>query len=385
MNYSQMLRSRIIESINDVSEKDWNRCATSADDGLNPFCSHGFLSALEKSGCVTAETGWLPQHVILEEKGKIHGTMPLYLKSHSQGEYVFDHGWANAFEQAGGHYYPKLQSSIPFSPVTGPRLLSQNFEHKLMLLDAAINHAQNHHISSIHFTFINDVDFDVMTARQLLHRQDQQFHWLNDGYKNFDDFLSNLSSRKRKNIQKERLKALDAGLEIEWISGDQIAEHHWDYYFEFYMNTANRKWGRPYLNRKFFSLLSEKIPNNLLLIMAKRNGRYIAGALNLMGKNTLYGRYWGATEYHKFLHFELCYYQAIDFAIENKLSKVEAGAQGEHKIARGYIPCPTNSMHWIENPSFRVAVKKFLDQERKAVGREIEFLREFTPFKRVND
>jgi len=380
-----MLKSRIIESIKDVSEIDRNSCATSEKDGLNPFCSHGFLSALEESGCVNAKTGWLPQHIILDEDDKIIGVMPLYLKSHSQGEYVFDHGWANAFEQAGGHYYPKLQSSIPFSPVTGPRLLSHNYDHKLMLLDAAINHAQNYHISSIHFTFINEVDFDVMAARQLLHRQDQQFHWLNNDYKNFDDFLANLSSRKRKNIHKERQKALDNGLEIEWICADQIKEHHWDCYFEFYMNTANRKWGRPYLNRNFFSLLSEKIPNDLLLIMAKREGRYIAGALNLIGNNILYGRYWGATEYHKYLHFELCYYQAIDFAIKHNFSKVEAGAQGEHKIARGYVPCPTNSMHWIENPSFRDAVKKFLDQERKAVGREIEFLSEFTPFKKTSD
>lgn len=379
------MRTRVIESINEVSETDWNGCATSEEDGLNPFCSHGFLSALEESGCVSAKSGWLPQHIILENNDKIIGALPLYLKSHSQGEYVFDHGWANAFEQAGGRYYPKLQSSIPFSPVTGPRLLSQNVEYKNILLDAAIEYAHKYHISSVHFTFINDEDFDVMRARKLLHRQDQQFHWINNGYKSFEDFLVMLSSRKRKNIQKERLKALEAELDIEWILADQITEDHWNFYFEFYMNTANRKWGRPYLNRTFFSLLSEKIPNDLLLIMAKRDGRYIAGALNLIGNKTLYGRYWGATEYHKFLHFELCYYQAIDFAIKHKLSKVEAGAQGEHKIARGYIPCPTNSMHWIENLSFREAVKNFLDQERKAVGREIEYLSEFTPFKKITN
>ncbi|MDG1995863.1 MAG: GNAT family N-acetyltransferase [Emcibacteraceae bacterium] len=375
------MKSRVIDNINDVSAYDWDHCAS---ESKNPFCSHGFLSALEESGSVNAQTGWHPQHIILEDDKNTVGVMPLYLKNHSQGEYVFDHGWANAYEQAGGHYYPKLQCSIPFSPVTGQRLLTTGHENKKLLLEASINHAKQLSISSLHFTFIENDDFEVLSSQGLLHRQDQQFHWINNGYRSFNDFLETLSSRKRKNINKERNTALENGLKIEWIKAEDINEHHWDHYYEFYVNTANRKWGRPYLNRDFFSLLSKKIPKNLLLIMTKRDDQYIAGALNLIGENTLFGRYWGATEYHKCLHFELCYYQAIEFAIKHKLSKVEAGAQGDHKIARGYIPMATNSMHWIENPSFEDAIKKFLDQERKAVEREIDYLKELTPFKKDN-
>ncbi|MDG1709429.1 MAG: GNAT family N-acetyltransferase [Emcibacteraceae bacterium] len=373
------MKSRVIDNINDISANDWDH---SASDSNNPFCSHGFLSALEESGCVNAETGWHPQHIVLEDDKNIIGVMPLYLKNHSQGEYVFDHGWANAYQQAGGHYYPKLQCSIPFSPVTGHRLLAKSSQNKKLLLEASINHAKQLGISSLHFTFIENDDFDVMTSFGLLHRQDQQFHWINNGHRGFNDFLETLSSRKRKNINKERRTALENGIEVEWIKAGDIKDHHWDHYYDFYVNTANKKWGRPYLNREFFSLLSKYIPENLLLIMAKNGERYIAGALNLIGADTLYGRYWGATEYHKCLHFELCYYQAIEFAIKNKLSKVEAGAQGDHKIARGYIPMATNSMHWIENPSLEDAIKKFLVQERKAVKREIDYLSEFTPFKK---
>lgn len=381
--YDKIMKSRIIDNIKDVEKTSWDNCAGGEEQSLNPFCSHGFLSALEESDCVTAETGWLPQHIILEnDEEEMIGAMPLYLKSHSQGEYVFDHGWANAYEQAGGRYYPKLQSSIPFSPVTGPRLLARTTENKSALLEAAIKLASDHHISSLHFTFVDDNDYDVMTSHGLLHRRDQQFHWLNDGYRSFNQFLEALSSRKRKNINKERQTALENDIEIEWLQGKEITEGHWDHYFGFYLNTANRKWGRPYLNRDFFSHLSDKIPDNILLIMAKREGKYIAGALNLIGPDTLYGRYWGASEYHKCLHFELCYYQAIDYAIKHKLSKVEAGAQGDHKIARGYVPLATNSMHWIENPSFKDAIKKYLAQERNAVGREIEYLSELAPFKK---
>lgn len=379
------LKTRIIEDISEIAEADWNRCATTQDGELNPFCSHGFLSALEKSGCAIAETGWLAQHVILEdENGAVMGTSPLYLKNHSQGEYVFDQGWANAYEQAGGQYYPKLQCSVPFSPVTGPRLLSLNSEFKKLLLEATIVHAKKLNISSLHFTFLDECDLDVMTSGNLLFRKDQQFHWVNDGYRSFEDFMQALSSRKRKNIQKERRIAVENDIDIELIRAQDIQEHHWDHYFEFYLDTSNRKWGRAYLNREFFSLLSEKIPENLLLIMAKRDGKYIAGALNLIGADILYGRYWGATEYHKFLHFELCYYQAIEFAINNKISKVEAGAQGDHKLARGYVPVATHSAHWIENSSFKQAIEKYLAQERIAVGRDIEYLQEFTPFKKNN-
>jgi uncharacterized protein len=377
------MRTRIIENINDIPADTWNTCATLSDEGLNPFCSHGFLAALEESGCASARTGWLPQHIILEdEDASLLGAVPLYLKSHSQGEYVFDQGWANAFEQAGGHYYPKLQSSIPFSPVTSPRLLTSDIAQKEILLKAAIDLADELQISSLHFTFLEQDDIDVMTSHHLLNRKDQQYHWINDDYRSFNDFLEALSSRKRKNIQKERRCTHENHIEIEWVQATEISEDHWDHYFEFYLDTANRKWGRPYLNREFFSRLSENIPDNLLLIMAKRDGRYIAGALNLIGGNVLYGRYWGATEYHKFLHFELCYYQAIDFAIQHGLSKVEAGAQGDHKLSRGYVPVVTNSMHWIVNPSFRDAIKKYLAEERKAVGRDIEYLKELTPFKK---
>lgn len=377
------MQTRIIEDIGEIDEVDWDRCATTHGGVLNPFCSYGFLSALEQSGCATAETGWLAQHVILEdERGILRGATPLYLKSHSQGEYVFDQGWANAFEQAGGHYYPKLQCSIPFSPVTGPRLLSPDPEYRELLLEASIAHAKRLNISSLHFTFLDENDCDVMTSHSLLLRKDQQFHWLNDAYRSFADFLQALSSRKRKNILKERRIAIENGIDIELIRAQDIQEHHWDHYFQFYVDTSNRKWGRPYLNRNFFSLLSEKIPDNLLLIMAKRDDKYIAGALNLIGRGVLYGRYWGATEYHKCLHFELCYYQAIEFAINNKLSKVEAGAQGDHKLARGYVPIATHSAHWIENLSFKQAIEKYLAQERKAVGQDIEYLRDFTPFKK---
>ena len=373
------MNSHIISHINEISKKDWDNCA----GDLNPFCSHGFLSALETSGCATAETGWLAQHIIIKnDNDEVVGVMPLYLKNHSQGEYVFDHGWANAYEQAGGHYYPKFQSSIPFSPVTGARLLSDSDDVKNKLLKTAINHAENQGVSTLHFTFVENNEIDIMKSQGLLQRQDQQFHWLNDNYRSFNEFLEALSSRKRKNILKERRGAVQNDLEIIKIHAHDIKEHHWDHYYEFYLNTANKKWGRPYLNREFFSLLSENIPENLLLIMAKRDENYIAGALNLIGNDTLYGRYWGATEYHKYLHFELCYYQAIEFAISEGLSKVEAGAQGDHKIARGYVPVPTNSMHWINDPYFKDAIKKYLVQERKAVGRDIEYLKGLAPFKK---
>lgn len=377
------METYVTDNINSISSDEWDNCASLGQGDLNPFCSHGFLSSLEESGCVNANTGWHPQHIILQDDNNlIIGIMPLYLKSHSQGEYVFDHGWANAYEQAGGRYYPKLQSSIPFSPVTGPRLLCNEEKYKPLLLETAINHAKSLGVSSLHFTFIKDNEIDVMLSQGLLHRQDQQFHWHNQNFVSFNDFLETLSSRKRKNIIKERRTAIANDIEIEILTGAEINELHWDHYFEFYLNTSNKKWGRPYLNRDFFSLLQEKIGDNIILILAKRKENYIAGALNLKGNDILYGRYWGATEFHKCLHFELCYYQAIEFAIKNKMKIVEAGAQGDHKISRGYVPIVTNSLHWIENPSFNMAIKKFLTQERKAVGREIDYLRNFTPFKK---
>jgi predicted N-acyltransferase len=377
------MRTRIIENISDIAADTWNACATHAVEGLNPFCSHGFLSALEKSGCATAKTGWLAQHIILEDKdGALLGATPLYLKSHSLGEYVFDQGWANAYEQAGGNYYPKLQSSIPFSPITSPRLLSPNPAYKELMLKAAINLAKKLSVSSLHFTFLEQDDVDLMKSHHLLKRNDQQYHWINNNYGSFVEFLEALSSRKRKNILKERACAAQNNIEIEWVQASEITEDCWDNYFEFYLNTAQKKWGRAYLNREFFSRLSENIPDNLLLVMAKRDGRYIAGALNLIGDHILYGRYWGATEHHKFLHFEICYYQAIEFAIKSKLTKIEAGAQGDHKLSRGYIPVTTNSMHWIENSSFRNAVDNYLDQERTLVRKDMEYLNELTPCKK---
>ena len=377
------MKTRIIENISEVTADSWNNCATHAAEGLNPFCSHGFLSALEKSGCATARTGWLAQHIILEDKdGALLGATPLYLKSHSLGEYVFDQGWANAYTQAGGNYYPKLQSSIPFSPITSPRLLSPNPAYKELMLKAAINLAKKLSVSSLHFTFLEQDDVDLMKSHHLLKRNDQQYHWINNNYGSFVEFLEALSSRKRKNILKERACAAQNNIEIEWVQASEITEDCWDNYFEFYLNTAQKKWGRAYLNREFFSRLSENIPDNLLLVMAKRDGRYIAGALNLIGDHILYGRYWGATEHHKFLHFEICYYQAIEFAIKSKLTKIEAGAQGDHKLSRGYVPAATNSMHWIENSSFRNAVDNYLDQERTLVGKDMEYLNGLTPFKK---
>lgn len=380
-----MIKSKIINAITELTEEQWNDCALREETGLNPFCSYGFLSALELSGCVTSGTGWQPQHIILlDDQDNVIGVMPLYLKNNSQGEYVFDHSWANAYQQAGGHYYPKLQCSIPFSPVTGPRLMTHPDapkEAREYLLEGALKFAEKCAISSLHFTFLPDDEIDVMTSHGLLIRHDQQFHWLNQDYKSFNQFLQALSSRKRKNIIKERRASLENDIEIEIIKADEIKEHHWDHYFEFYLNTSNRKWGRPYLNREFFSLLSENIPESLLLIMAKRKGQYIAGALNLIGNDTLYGRYWGAIEHHKFLHFEICYYQAIDYAIKHGLKKVEAGAQGDHKLARGYVPVITHSTHWIANPSFKDAIEKFLIHEREAVGQDVEYLKNFSPFK----
>jgi predicted N-acyltransferase len=376
------MQSRIIENIDQVAPQDWDRCATSAISGFNPFCSYGFLSALEESGCVSAHTGWLPQHVILENNNEVIGVLPMYLKNHSKGEYVFDHAWANAYYQAGGVYYPKLQCSIPFSPVTGPRLLASDMTAREILLEAAIKHAEVSNVSSLHFTFIENDELDIMKSHGLLYRTDQQFHWINNEYKNFEQFLCALSSRKRKNIKKERMCLQENDIEIEQLNGTAIQEHHWDAYFTFYMDTADRKWGRPYLNRDFFSLMSQNMSEKILLIMAKRDGKYIAGALNLIGPKTLYGRYWGATEHYKFLHFELCYYQAIDYAISNGLTRVEAGAQGDHKIARGYVPVLTKSAHWIANPAFKDAIKKYLAHERKAVERDVEFLSDFAPFKK---
>lgn len=356
------------------------------DIPYNPFISYDFLRSLEESNCVCAETGWLPQHLILEqEDGALIGAMPCYLKSHSQGEYVFDHAWAEALEHAGMAYYPKLQVGVPFTPVTGQRLLVQpgpNAEYHRQLLAAGgreLTHRLG--VSSLHATFMTKSEWDIFSASSYLPRTDQQFHWLNTGYDTFDDFLLTLTSRKRKQLKRERSQAQSHDITIEWLSGSDLHESHWDAFFQFYLDTATRKWGYPYLNRDFFSLINERMANHILLIMAKRNGRYIAGALNLYGPDTLYGRYWGCSEHHPFLHFEICYYQAIDFAILNNIKRVEAGAQGSHKLIRGYTPCPTYSAHFIANANFRTAIANYLEEERQHVALESDLLRQHLPFK----
>ena len=362
-----------------VAAVDWDACAGPG----NPFLKHAFFSALEESESACARTGWQPVHLILDGvDGRPDGIMPAYAKSHSQGEYVFDHAWADAFQRAGGSYYPKLQISVPFTPATGPRLLLRDTAAGPALIAGAEAAVAQYGLSSAHATFIEPEQVPVFEAAGWLIRAGEQFHWLNDGYGSFDDFLGALASRKRKGIRKERASALD-GIEVEALSGGAITEAHWDVFWTFYQDTGARKWGRPYLTRKFFSMLSERMGEDVLLFLAKRGGRYIAGALNLIGDDTLYGRYWGCTEDVPNLHFELCYYQAIDEAIRRGLKRVEAGAQGQHKLARGYRPVATWSAHFIAHEGLRNAVAGFLDAERAAVSEEIEALGEMTPFRRT--
>jgi len=376
-----------------IDRSAWRQlCGTAPGNGdtpYNPFISHAFLGALEESGCANAETGWLPQYLSLEDpRGKTVAALPCYLKSHSQGEYVFDHGWADAYERAGGRYYPKLQSSVPFTPVSGPRLLisgaidpgvaRQALAGGLKTLTDKLG------VSSAHVTFASDDDISALTGAGFLHRTDQQFHFRNEGYTDFDSFLETLASRKRKNIRKERETARANGISIEWLTGSDLTESVMDAFFEFYVDTGNRKWGRPYLNRKFYSLIAENMADDILLVMAKREGRYIAGAINFIGEDRLFGRHWGCIEHHPCLHFEICYYQAIEFAIASKLAYVEAGAQGEHKLARGYLPVTTHSAHYIPHEGFRNAVANYLEHERDDVERFSEALSGHAPFKKQN-
>lgn len=355
----------------------WDACAGSG----NPFVGHAFLAALEVSGSATTQTGWQPLPIVIEgPDGGLAGALPAYVKSHSQGEYVFDHSWADAWHRAGGHYYPKLQIAAPFTPVPGPRLLTADDAVARALISAAETVVQRHGLSSAHATFVEPRDLERFRAAGWLIREGTQFHWSNAGYRHFDDFLGALSSRKRKAIRKEREAAV-RGLEIVEITGDAITEAHWDDFWYFYQDTGARKWGRPYLTRAFFSRIGETMADRLLLIYALRDGRPIAGALNVIGGEALFGRYWGCREDVPFLHFEICYYRAIDYAIAHGLARVEAGAQGEHKLARGYAPVPTWSAHYIADPGFRRAVSDFLDREREAVEREIAFLGEMTPFR----
>ena len=394
MDASAVVEIRAIQSISEISPEQWDACATPecADGGRPkyPFLTHAFLLALEESGSATPREGWAPQHILATVGGEVAGVMPLYAKSHSQGEYVFDHSWAHAFERAGGHYYPKFQSAVPFTPATGPRLLfnpSGPLEPDTVrsaLLQGAIQLAEQNDISSIHLTFCTDEEWEFGGEVGLLQRTDQQFHWLDHGYGDWDGFMDALASRKRKNLRKERARAVENGISIHWLTGDAIQPEHWDAFWIFYQDTGARKWGSPYLKRAFFDLAQERLRDDILLVMCQREGRWIAGALNLIGRETLFGRYWGCTEDHPFLHFETCYYQAIDFALQNGLTRVEAGAQGSHKLARGYEPVTTRSLHYITDPGFRRAVAQYLEGERDAVERENQYLAQMTPFKDPN-
>ena len=364
----------------------WNSLVPSTDGVTdNPFLDHAFFLALEESGCATARTGWQPQHILLSDTdGKAIGLMPLFLKSHSMGEYVFDHGWADALERAGGSYYPKLQCSVPFTPVTAPKLLVGSGDREIAdaLLAASQQLALQRNASSVHATFVPEGEAELVEQDGWLKRLDTQFHWHNQGFESFDGFLDSLSSRKRKTIRRERRDALADGLTVKWLTGKDITEAHWDAFFDFYEDTGARKWGRPYLNRKFFSLLGQFMADRIVLMLAYDGTEAIAGAINFVGKDRIYGRNWGCTRDVPFLHFELCYYQAIDYAIAHKLAVVEAGAQGEHKLARGYEPATTYSMHWIAHSGLRGAVADFLEREREAVEESQVLLDQFTPFRK---
>jgi len=378
---------KVLARIGEIPAADWDACANPDAETYNPFLSHAFLHALEEAGTVGRGTGWRPQHLLVAgPDGAAAGVMPLYLKTHSQGEYVFDHAWAEALHRAGGQYYPKLQGAVPFTPVPGRRLLARAgpraAETELLLARAAVTLASEIDASSVHVTFLTEGEWTRLGAAGFLQRTGQQFHWCNAGYGSFDDFLASLASRKRKGIRKERAEALSEVDEIVQLTGRDITEAHWDAFFGFYMDTGSRKWGRPYLNRAFFSRLGAVLADRCLLVMARRAGQFIAGALNLIGGDCLYGRYWGAVEHHPCLHFELCYYQAIDYAIAHKLARVEAGAQGEHKLARGYLPETTYSVHWLADPRLEAAVARYLAEERSEVAEVNELLRAHGPFKK---
>ena len=418
------LRIRILKGMADIPASDWDACAnprpatdrpeidhnsvaistglessaqascepfreTSANTSstiYNPFISHTFLLALEASGSATAKTGWMPQHLVAEREGKVVGVVPCYLKSHSRGEYVLDRGWADAYERAGGSYYPKLQVSVPFTPATGPRLLvpagARADQLRAALAQGLVEVCHAHRASSAHITFMPKTEWDLLAPRGYLQRTDQQFHWENGGYASFEAFLEKLAARKRKVIRRERREALANGIEIVCLTGSDITEAAWDAFFAFYMETGSRKWGRPYLTRRFYSLIGQSMPDRVLLVTAKRAGRYIAGAINFIGSDALFGRHWGAIEHHPFLHFEVCYYQAIEYAITHGLKRVEAGAQGEHKLARGYLPQTTYSAHYVADPALRRAIADYLVRELAYVEAAGEELGEMSPFRK---
>jgi predicted N-acyltransferase len=385
---------RVVNAIGEVPADAWDACANPhAPDGsgtrqdYNPFISHTFLSSLERSGSVRVRAGWQPMHLVAEAGSGIVGVVPCYAKSHSQGEYVFDHGWADAYECAGGDYYPKLQVAVPFTPAQGRRLLVRPGEHadavRDALADSLAGICKRSNASSVHVTFCTEDEWQMLGSRGYLQRTHRQFHWTNDGYDSFDSFLAALSSRKRKTIRRERDDALANGITVACLSGSDLTESVWDAFFEFYMDTGSRKWGRPYLTRSFYSMIGDTMRDQIVLIMAKRDGRYIAGAINFIGSDTLFGRHWGCIEHHPFLHFEVCYYQAMQYAIEHKLARVEAGAGGSHKVTRGYMPITTYSAHYIADPRFRQAIADFLTHERVHVAAEIEDYAEAAPFRKA--
>jgi uncharacterized protein len=403
-----------VSSVSQIPAADWDACANPAPEpgslnrldplaspgiashscsnskpSYNPFVSHAFFSAVEESKSACARTGWGPRHLLARLDGAIAGIAPCYLKSHSQGEYVFDRGWADAYERAGGRYYPKLQASVPFTPATGPRLLIRNGVDRerisTALASGLVALCGVTKASSVHVTFAREAEAKYLAGHGFLQRTDQQFHWHNQGYNSFDDFLGSLNSRHRKAIKRERRDAVASGITIHALTGSDITEDAWDAFFAFYMETGSRKWGRPYLTRSFFSLIGETMAKDVLLVMAKRNGLWIAGAINFIGSDTLFGRNWGAIEHHPFLHFEVCYYQAIDFAIQRGLKIVEAGAQGEHKLARGYLPKTTYSAHYIADPDLRRAIADYLKRERAYVAEAGRELSEAGPFRKIAD
>ena len=377
-------------SINAIAPADWDACACpEATNGRpdDPFTTHRFLKALEDSKSVGPGSGWQPQYLTASKDGQMIAVAPLYAKGHSQGEYIFDHNWAHAYENAGGRYYPKLQIAVPFTPATGRRFLTlPGYEVTGMsaLIQGAVEIAANNQISSLHATFCTEAEALAGGEMGLLTRTSQQFHWLNDGYADFDAFLGSLSSRKRKNMRKERAQANGFGGDVVELTGGQIQPEHWDAFWVFYQDTGSRKWGTPYLTRKFFDIAHDTLRDDMLMVLAVRDERPVAGALNFIGRDTLFGRYWGCTEHHPCLHFELCYYRAIDFAIRHGLGKVEAGAQGEHKLARGYLPTQTHSLHWMADPGFTDAIARYLDAEREAIEEEIEVLTDYGPFRKTH-
>lgn len=375
---SVLPRIEIAAGASEIASDAWDACA---GDG-NPFASHAFHDALERSGSATGEAGWQPVHLVVhDEKGAAAAILPGYAKSHSQGEYVFDHAWADALHRAGGRYYPKLQHAVPFTSATAPKLLTPDAQSAQLLIAASQALAEQNRLSSAHATFLTAEDARRFEDAGWLLRHDIQFHFINRGYRDYADVLAAMASRKRKALRKEREAALAGGIEVEWVTGRALTERHWDAMWDFYQDTGSRKWGRPYLTRNFFSMIGESLRDRILLVLALRRGRAIAGALNFIGSDTLFGRYWGCIEQVPALHFELCYHQAIDFALEHGLARVEAGAQGPHKLARGYEPVATTSAHWIANRSLRTAIADFLMRERAAVADEIALLAGDSPFK----